>query len=176
MAVTVCIWTPGVIVSRNTTTGASTAEDVIGHASLKTDSDYLSFWPATAVGFNLSTGALPVASAFMTMADDRKAEAGAPQFTVTLNKLDEKAIASFIKHIKSTKPLYHAKGFNCSHPVKIALYEGSKKTQPNFVVHASAAAYAAPADMPAMMENWARATWNPLDVLKYANQLKAKFG
>lgn len=176
MAVTVRVWVPWEIPNAS----GGIEQSGIGHASLEVNGRYLSFWPVSAE-FTVGGAMVFSPSAFQTYSADVTAEEGPPDHVVTLNKLNEKRILSLVSRIKSKKPPYHPKLFNCSHPVKIALYEGTDcKVGPNFAVSVNPV-YGVTQQLPywlrgGRVESWVKDTWNPIDVAKYAKLLKRVVG
>lgn len=177
MAVTVCVWEPWL--ARNVSTGA-VVESGIGHASLRVGSQYLSYWPEVAQF--TAAGAMAFSKCgFHNFEQDKKAERGLPHNVTHLKNLDENRIQTFIQRIFAKRPLYHVKFFNCSHPVKIALYEGTgRKISPNFKVY-SDPVYGVSDQLYSelqggQVEDWVRETWNPISVHKYAQQLQQAIG
>ena len=144
----------------------------IGHSSIQIGPNYLSFWPGGAgIGSKEEAmGAHPPAL-MPDLAADKLNEGCDPHETIQIFGLDENAMTVFYNRFVTVAPDYHLKFNNCSQPVKIALYEGSHHTPPNFHV------YADPADYPlpdaGRLEGWVRSTWNPLDVARYARQLQS---
>jgi hypothetical protein len=118
---------------------------------------------------------------FQNFEQDKSAECGLPHHVTHLNNLNENRIITFIQRMYSEKPPYHVKFFNCSHPVKIALYEGTdRKAGPNFRVFTDPV-YEVGNQLHSYLqggktENWIRETWNPISVDQYAKQLQKQIG
>ncbi len=140
---------------------------------------YISFWPAENV--NLANPfAVTKSTLHNSLAEDEKSdnEGIPPHHSVTINKLDEAAILDFYCQLLLTYPHYAAYGFNCSHPVKIALWEGSK-ISPNFRVRVDDKVYPTPkqyAKLAPAVQEFLRSQWSPWDVYRYAMYLKHRLG
>src|ERR1039457_4860276 len=93
----------------------------VGHSSIYVRSEYLSFWPS--VTYKAPPARIPltdwVPSRFHTYTDDYNDEDHKNKhLVVILNHLDEDRMLDYIRRIKSKKPQYHMKYFNCTTVVK----------------------------------------------------------
>lgn len=166
MTMTVCVWAP--------------TPNFTGHAALLCNGLYFSFWPDA----NLPQDARAVldtpGGVGQSLQVDIKTYGCHPHLTTTLNNLDARAAGAFLNHFVMAIPSYNVLTFNCCHPVKIAMYEATgRKIPPNFAVRAEPAQYRIPLPPElagGVIENWARDTWSPVDVHRYAQQLKRQKG
>lgn len=120
----------------------------IGHAALKVGSEYISWWPSSAVG--LLDGVRP--ARIHSEADDIRAEGTPPAHRIRLNGLDEAAIIAWWKGFRGSSQ-YRLFVQNCSTVVAMALKagKGTSKT--------SGWGY--------MWDSW-NTVWTPNDVRRYA--------
>lgn len=177
MVVTVCVWSPWTATDRS----GRVVDAGIGHASLRMGGQYLSFWPGATASFTPAGALQSVPCAFQNFDQDKRAERGLPDLVTHLKNLDENSISVFIQRIFANKPPYHVKFFNCSHAIKIALYEGTGRKIDAAVVSADPRAYPVTQQLPSFLqggkvEEWIKATWNPLDIDKYAKQILKALG
>lgn len=159
MAVNVYVWWP--------------SKAGIGHSAMSVSGVYLSFWPGgSGISSEKDTAKFYPAHFMTTLDDDVRSERSRPHETVILNRLDENKMLDFVRAFKSLRRNYHLMLNNCSQPVKIALYEGSNRTPPNFAVVAPESIYGPVPSSVKPIESVIRASWNPDSVSRYANMLK----
>ncbi len=140
--------------------------NMVGHASLSFDKNYVSFWPEDGAGKKDLKIKTSHPGAFMEeLREDIQAEGNREPITVTIKNIDTETLENFILELQRNTPRYQLAKYNCSHVVAECLKSASG-WEPTFQPTAR--------DYGRLGSVLGRGIWTPNDVLRFARELENK--
>lgn len=137
--------------------------NMVGHASLSFENNYVSFWPEDSAGKKDLKIKRSHPGQFMTaMKEDIASEGGQLPITIKLKQFDGEKLSQFIAGLMSDTPRYQLARYNCSHVVAECLKVACEQ-DPSFQPTAQ--------DYGKLGKILGRGIWTPGEVLRYAREL-----
>ncbi len=139
--------------------------NMVGHASLSFDNNYVSFWPEDSAGKKDLKIKRSHPGEFMNeLQQDITAEGGQYPITVTINGDDNdfEKLEDFILDLQRNTPRYQLARYNCSHVVAECLKVACNQ-DPGFQPNAQ--------DYGKLGKILGRGIWTPGEILRYAREL-----
>ncbi len=142
--------------------------NMVGHASLSFENNYISFWPEDSAGKkDLKIKRSQPGHFMQGLRDDIAAEGGRKPITITITVYNSEDLSKFIADLIDNTPRYQLAKCNCSNVVAECLKIACRK-EASFVPTAY--------DYGRTGRILGRGIWTPNEILRYARELAAHSG
>ncbi|MFA0812902.1 hypothetical protein ACCI49_18490 [Microbulbifer epialgicus] len=140
--------------------------NMVGHASLSFEGNYVSFWPEDGAGKKDLKIKTSQPGQFMNaLHEDIQAEGNRQPITVTIPNINAEALEDFILNLQRNTPRYQLARYNCSNVVAECLKIACGR-EPSF--------YPTAQEYSKLGKFIGRGIWTPNQILQFARELAAE--